>query len=124
MKSTRSPQPFAGWSAFVNNCRFRRQAVHPNYRGINSLTAVGYTTPNSPSKIAQEVHFQVLTRQRHTRSPVEVCRYLLPFVAPGHYIIIIIYSRTACLFIYKRLAITGSRSVGGSARWTGDEIRI
>src|ERR1700733_7508038 len=34
----------------------------------------------------------------------------------SHYIII--YSRTACLSIYKRRAITGSRSVGGSASST------
>jgi hypothetical protein len=44
------------------------------------------------------------------------------FVALSHYIII--YSRTACRFVYKRRAITGNRSVGGSASETSDEIRI
>ena len=69
-------------------------------------------TPNSSGKIAQEVCFQLLTGQRHTRKGIEDCRELLPFAALGHYIII--YIQTACLFIYKRRAITGNRSVGGS----------
>jgi hypothetical protein len=68
-------------------------------------------TPNSLGKIARAERFQLLTLQWLACFRIEVYRCLWLFVALTDYVII--YSRTACFFLYNPQATRISSSDAG-----------